>query len=230
MILLVGLGNPGKEYAQTRHNVGFKFLEHLDKVWSQDKQREGLVIGKAKYRLNFKRLYEEKNSSFKAREYELDFEKENSDFSSHVHVGLLEPLNFMNKSGEVVKKIIEGFRNDFHPDHEMLIIHDEMDLPLGEAKLSFGRGSARHKGVESIFASLGTREFSRLRVGISRAEGIREAKDYVLSEFNKEELSRLEGVLDRARQKVEEWVINTAKYSHGKINGKTKKKAMDYCP
>lgn len=211
MILLVGLGNPGEEYAESRHNIGFKVIDHLDKYWSEDNQSKELFTGKAKYLFDFKRLYEEKTPSFKAIEYELDLEKENSDFFAHQHVGLLQPLSFMNKSGEVVKKVIEGFGPKFHIDREILIIHDEWDLPLGEMKLSFGRGSARHKGVESIFMSLGTQEFSRLRVGIGRAEGAREAKDYVLSEFNKDDLSRLEGVLDKARQKVAEWVMNAGR-------------------
>lgn len=211
MILLVGLGNPGNEYAQTRHNIGFRVINNLDKLWSQKNQPKERVLGKAKYLFSFKRLYEEKNSSFKAIEYELDLEKENSDFYSHLHIGLLEPLSFMNKSGEVVKKVIEGFNTDFHPDHEMLVIHDEKDLLLGETKLSFGRGSARHKGIESIFNHLGTRKFYRLRLGIGSPQGLKDSKDYVLSEFNKEEKRALDAVYDKAVQKVEEWIINAAR-------------------
>jgi len=211
MILLVGLGNPGEEYAKDRHNIGFRFVDHLDKYWSKDSQPIELNMGKAKYLLNFKRLYEEKTSSFKAREYELDLEKETAAFFSHIHIGLLQPLLFMNKSGEVVQKVIEGFRTDFHPEHDMLVIHDDLDLPLGETKLSFGRGSAGHKGVESIFESLGTQEFSRLRVGVGRPEGIKEAEDYVLSEFNKDEQAVLNEVLNQAELRIDEWLINAAK-------------------
>lgn len=133
--LIVGLGNPGEEYKNTRHSVGRILLEHFRKSvdfpdWQENKYAQALCAsGK--------------------------IEKEKVD--------LILPETFMNKSGKSVSFL--STKNKIKPEN-IIVVYDDLDLPLGKFKISFNRGSGGHKGIESVARSLKTKEFARLRVGI----------------------------------------------------------------
>ena len=131
--LVIGLGNPGKEYEKTHHNVGFLLLDHLTKTIENPK-----FSGSAEY------ASDEKTR----RILNLKFSK--SDV-------------YMNHSGEYVKKNIKKY--GVKPE-ELLIAHDDSDIFLGDFKISFDRGAAGHKGIESIISQLKTKKFWRIRIGI----------------------------------------------------------------
>lgn len=162
---IVGLGNPGPDYAHTRHNIGamvaaaFAAKHHL----SCDREKFKSLFGKG-------------------------------------HVGQQEaivfmPQTFMNLSGQSV----QGWWNFYHwTGDEMVVVHDELDLPLGRIKFAFGRGAAGHNGVKSIIDSVGTQGFYRLRVGIGRPTGQKPVADYVLERFAQADHAELEQTIDRA--------------------------------
>lgn len=154
--LIVGLGNPGERYARTRHNVGFQALDHLAK----------------RHRLPFR----------KAR---LQGLLASGEIESH-QVVLLKPLTYVNRSGDVVAPLFQGYGL---PLDRLLVIYDDLDLPLGRTRIRERGSAGGHKGMASIIDLLGT-EVPRLRVGIGRKE--EEPKDYVLSPFTEEERAIME--------------------------------------
>lgn len=158
MKLIVGLGNPGKRYQHTRHNLGFETLDYLAI------QLE--IIGWQK-KEQFSALIAEKN------------------FNGQKII-LAKPQNFMNNSGLAVKAIIDYYQI---PVSDLIVIHDDLDLPLGEFKIQTARGSAGHKGVQSIIDVLKTNDFTRVRVGISPLpiEHEIEADEFVLQKFTANE-------------------------------------------
>jgi PTH1 family peptidyl-tRNA hydrolase len=153
MKLIVGLGNPGKEYSRNRHNAGFIIV---DEIASKNS------------------LPWENSSKFDA---DVDISK---DFI------LAKPQTFMNKSGEAVSKILNFYKIDLK---DLYVIHDDVDLPFGEVKKQLGAGSAGHKGVESIIEKVGTQDFWRIRIGIGRPSDNTPVEDWVLRDFNSEELT-----------------------------------------
>jgi PTH1 family peptidyl-tRNA hydrolase len=164
-VLIVGLGNPGKEYKYTRHNAGFLVIDKLAKTL------------KCKFSLlKFDGMIAE--CPFKNRE-----------------VILLKPLTYMNLSGNSVKPALKNYKI---PLENLLVIHDEIDLPLGKLKFKWNGGST-HKGILSIVNSLKTNAFSRLRIGISTPDMRKYVrKDFVLNEFTPSELEILNEVIDIA--------------------------------
>ncbi len=153
MILIVGLGNPGEEYKGTRHNVGREIVEALAKSSSfkVPKPAEWAGIPAAKSGLG--NFHFEKKWNAYVSEGKISREK----------VVLLLPETFMNRSGNAVAPIARFYK--IKPK-DIYIIHDDADLPLGRAKLSFGKHSAGHKGVESVIRNLKTIKFWRFRIGI----------------------------------------------------------------
>lgn len=166
MKLIIGLGNPGKEYERTRHNLGWRVIDSLAKE------------------LNLENFKEEKK--FKA------FLAKNNDLI------LAKPLTFMNQSGESLKAIASYYKID---PSNILVIHDEIDLPLGEIRFQEGKNSAGHKGVESIITHLQTKYFKRLRIGIKSEDNI-DVEDFVLKNFNQEEEKIIEKVIEKAVQEI----------------------------
>ena len=137
MKLIIGLGNPGKEYEKTRHNVGFAVVDTLAKE-----------LGFSNWKTE-KRLESEVCRGFIA--------------SCCEDVILAKPQTFMNKSGDSIKKLTTYY---LLLTTDLLVVHDDLDLPLGTLRLSHGSGAAGHKGVQSIIDALGTKDFWRLRVGV----------------------------------------------------------------
>jgi PTH1 family peptidyl-tRNA hydrolase len=168
--LIVGLGNPGAEYAETRHNAGFWFCERLGHELKTSFGRESRYHGwVANARL--------------------------SDVNGGIW--LLMPATFMNDSGRAVLALAHFYR--ILPD-EILVVHDELDLPPGRAQLRLGGGLGGHNGLKSIASHLGTQDFWRLRVGIGHPGDRNEVVDYVLKPPRKEEREEIDATLDRALQ------------------------------
>ena len=173
--IVVGLGNPGEEYIETRHNMGRMVLDAFVKKndwseWKMDKKTNSLVsdgkIGKSK-------------------------------------VLLLKPETFMNKSGEAVKSLVKTKK----AAETLVVIHDDLDLPLGKVKISFNKSSGGHKGVESIMRAIKTEGFIRLRLGISgetaggkikKPQGEEKVIDAILGDFKKTESDELKKVIKKS--------------------------------
>lgn len=170
MWAVVGLGNPGRRYSGTRHNVGFTFIKKTAKEW------------KVKLR---KKIFFSKAGEVKRKE-----EK----------ILLALPQTYMNKSGLTVKKIMEG--RDIKPEH-LVVVYDDLDIPLGEIRIRKRGGPGTHKGMSSIVEEIRTEEFLRIRVGLGPLPGGENAVNYVLSSFDKAEESRLEEGLRKARKALE---------------------------
>ena len=162
--LIVGLGNPGSEHSQNRHNVGFQVVE---RVASQ-------------YRLAFDRL------EFKGLLARGEVEGE--------PVILLKPLSYMNRSGGVVKPVTSRYKVRMD---DLLMIYDDLDLPLGKIRIRARGGSAGHRGMESVISSLGTDRLARLRIGIGRSTG-EPPEEYVLRDFTLEESITMETAYEKA--------------------------------
>jgi len=154
MFLIVGLGNPGKEYENTRHNVGFRVIESLAEIL-------GIQL---------------KSIKCKAR---IGVGRKDGD-----PIVLAQPLTFVNLSGPSVERLVNLYEV---PLENLLVIHDDLDLPLGVVRLRAKGSSGGHKGVDSIISRLASDEFGRLRIGIGRPPGRQDPADFVLRGFSKEE-------------------------------------------
>ena len=162
MKLIVGLGNPGREYENTRHNMGFMMID-------QFATNLGVKIDSKK----FNGLY---------TETVINGEK----------VILLKPQSYINLSGEVIRKYVDYFKIKLE---DILIIHDDLDLPVGTFKLKQKGSSGGHNGLKNIELHLGTQEYKRIKIGISNNKLI-DTKDYVLGKISKEENKLLNNVKD----------------------------------
>ena len=177
MKIIVGLGNPGKQYEKTRHNLGFIIADALREIWKFENWRE-----------------DKKNNSLVA-EGKVGKEK----------IYLLKPQTFMNASGSAIAKFI-SYHKKISSDN-ILVIHDELDLPWKKIKIENGRGSAGHKGVQSIIESLDTKDFSRMRVGIKQeSTKTIKAENFVLDKLSDGELGVLPDIISEAKTKAEEFI------------------------
>lgn len=161
--LVVGLGNPGKEYINTRHNIGFECLEDF-----LDNQTEGDFSGW------------QDRKSLKCIEA--------SGNSGDNRVILIKPTTFMNLSGEAVKLVMAYYKI---PIDKVLVVHDELDIDFGHLRLSVGGRSAGHNGIESIIDAIGE-DFARVRIGIGPKDPPQiDSSDFVLARFQKPELEKM---------------------------------------
>ena len=159
--LIVGLGNPGTKYAQTRHNVGFDLLDILAKRWQislSDSPGERL-----RQRKQFQGIYGEGFGSHNAK------------------VRLLKPQTFMNLSGQSVRATIDWFKL---PPESVLVVYDDLDLPLGKIRLRMSGSAGGHNGMKSIISHLGTQNFPRVRIGIGKSAGEKDTISHVLGKFS----------------------------------------------
>ncbi len=187
MILVAGLGNPGKGYSSSRHNVGFMVVDELAK-------RLGAFLKKGFRSLYAQTLLEEKK------------------------LILLKPETYMNRSGEAVSDVIEFFKI---PLKDVIVAHDEMDLPLGNIKVKVGGGSAGHNGIQSIISCLGDSGFIRIRVGIGKPDQQTEVVGHVLSKFDKGEKRIIEDMVIRAADAVLEIALHGVESTMNKFNRKS---------
>jgi len=172
--LVVGLGNPGAEYAATRHNAGFWLAELLAQRLQVDLRRESRYHG---------------------------FVGQARQAGAEGGLWFLEPQTFMNRSGQAVVALAGFYRI---PPDQILVLHDELDLPPGTVRLKFGGGLGGHNGLKDIAAHLGTQDFWRLRIGIGHPGERDEVVGYVLKPPRREEHAEIEQALDRA---VEAWSL-----------------------
>jgi peptidyl-tRNA hydrolase, PTH1 family len=171
MRAVVGLRNPGSEYAGTRHNVGHEVVATLAERFGERFRR-----GPSRVR---------------------------GEIAQHGDVLLLIPSTFVNESGQAVSGAIAYFKV---APANLLIVHDDIDLDLGRLRLQANRGSGGHNGIRSVERSLGTREFSRLKVGVGRPPGRLDPAAYVLRPFTKAERAEMDLVVLEAADLIERWL------------------------
>jgi PTH1 family peptidyl-tRNA hydrolase len=181
MKLIVGLGNPGKKYEKTRHNLGFMALEHFLKDFALSKATSW-----------------EDSSKFKSDIAQLEWQPKHGYLEKII---LVKPKTFMNNSGLAVSILVNFYKI---PTADIWIVHDDIDLPIGNLKIRFGGASAGHRGVESIIENLGTDKFWRFRMGIGEKKELNDSRikvkdvnDFVLGIFSGAEKSRVKDVMKR---------------------------------
>jgi peptidyl-tRNA hydrolase, PTH1 family len=175
--VVVGLRNPGSDYAGTRHNIGAEVLAELAR--------------RAGERFKAKTM----RTRSEIAEIRIDGEK----------VVLAAPLSFMNESGGPVSATLRYMKADIS---DLLVIHDDIDLDFGRLKLQVGGGSGGHNGIRSLEKSLGTRDFSRLKVGVGRPPGRQDPADFVLRRFGSKERPEADLLVVDAADVVERWVVD----------------------
>ena len=168
MAIIIGLGNPGKKYTNTPHNIGFEVI---------DKFAKGNNFPEFKLSKKFNALISESNKTI-----------------------LAKPETFMNNSGKSVRAI-----TIFYKTKNIIIIHDDIDLILGDMKISKNSGSAGHKGVQSIIKELGSQDFTRIRIGIQPPKNKPgNIEKYVLQKFKKKQRELLKPVIPKALKNLYE--------------------------
>jgi PTH1 family peptidyl-tRNA hydrolase len=180
------LGNPGREYNETRHNVGFMAIDRI----CHD-------LGIRITRMQSRALVGNGN---------LDDDK----------VILAKPQTYMNLSGQAISGLVKFYKVNLE---DLLVIHDDIDLPLGALRLRPAGGSAGQKGLESTMDYLGTKDFPRMRVGVGRPPGRMAAKDYVLQNFSPGDKDTLQLITGRVSEAVQVFIKNGLEAAMNRYNG-----------
>lgn len=187
MRVIIGLGNPGPEYRQTRHNVGFWVVDTLSERW-------GIRLSRRAF-------------SSLMGDGQLKGEK----------VFLVQPETYMNRSGDAASQIQDFYRlalSDF------VVIHDDLDLPLGRVRIKRGGGGAGgNRGVASLIAAFGSKEFVRIKVGIGRPPEWQDPADFVLQPFTPQEEASILPAIDHAADAVEMWISEGVEKTMATVNG-----------
>lgn len=174
MKIIVGLGNPGKEYVNTRHNIGFMFVDEVAKTnnlsFSLDKsKRAELATGTIKGQ----------------------------------KVVLVKPITYMNLSGEALRLVMDYYKVGVE---DIIVIHDDLDLPTGKLRIRANGSSGGHNGLKSIIANIKTQEFKRIKIGIDKKGAV---IDYVLGKFSKMELDEISKVLFNASNIIDDYLSDS---------------------
>jgi PTH1 family peptidyl-tRNA hydrolase len=170
-MLIVGLGNPGKEYEWSRHNLGFMLIDKL----AHD---EGIVVGRREC------------SSLVGR-----------GVIEGTRAKLVKPQTFMNLSGHAVACLLAKIDSE-SPVDQLVVISDDLALPLGKIRIRERGSAGGHNGLKSIIASIGTNEFVRLRIGIQPEHPISDGKKFVLDSFSRSERSIVEEIIDQSAKAI----------------------------
>ncbi len=184
--LIVGLGNPGREYKENRHNVGFMLVDRL----------------MVRFNARMSRL------QAKALVASLTYEGKK--------LILAKPQTYMNLSGQSIQGLARFYKI---PLENMIVAHDDLDLPFGIIRIRPGGGPGGQKGVASTIERLGSKDFPRLRIGIGRPPGRMDPADYVLQDFASADLPLLSEILDRAADAVLTFVDEGLNPAMNKFNG-----------
>jgi peptidyl-tRNA hydrolase, PTH1 family len=187
--LVVGLGNPGREYVGNRHNVGFMVADLLA-------SRVGAKFGR------------HKRAHAEVAEGRLGF--------GGPKLIVAKPLTFMNLSGAPVAALGQFFKV---PVENVVAVHDELDVPYGQVRVKRGGGEGGHNGLRSMSKSLGSKEYARVRFGIGRPPGRQDPADFVLSDFGAAERKELDFLVDRAADVVEAVVLEGVEWAQNKYHG-----------
>lgn len=178
MYLIVGLGNPGKQYEKTRHNFGFRIIDFLTSETGWENKYDSL-------------------------------------FLKTEDTILAKPQLFMNQSGKAVAQILK-----YYPAARVIVVHDELDLPLGSLKIVKNSGAAGHNGVQSVIDEIGTKDFIRVRLGIANPEtqGNLPAEDFVLKDFSQQEEALVKETIDKAAGALETIQTEGLELAQSKFN------------
>jgi PTH1 family peptidyl-tRNA hydrolase len=184
--LLIGLGNPGREYRDTRHNVGFMLIDRLA------------------VRLNAQGMKVQSRAVVTTAAYQ------------DRKLILAKPQTYMNLSGQSAQGLLNFYKI---PMENMLVAHDDLDIPFGTIRIRPKGGPGGQGGMASTIEQLGTNGFPRLRIGIGRPPGRMDPAAYVLQNFSREEMKVLSTIVDRAADAALEFVINGLNMAMNKYNG-----------
>lgn len=188
MILIIGLGNPGKKYENTRHNVGFRVVDEFAK-------KNNFSNWKRSKKINC--LYTKESIVNK-------------------EIELVKPLTYMNDSGKAVKCVAK--KRNLSAEN-IFIVHDDIDLFLGKIRISVGKSSAGHKGVQSIIDELGTRNFVRFRIGIKPKIGKPKSPEkFVLKNFSKDEEKIIRKIIEKVVEAIEVVLIQGSQIAMTRFN------------
>lgn len=191
MIIITGLGNPGRKYAQNRHNIGFRCIDRLSLLYSipvkkaqcQSLTGQGIIDG--------------------------------------INVVLAKPTTFVNLSGHAVSALLRKHRCT---TTDLIVIHDDLDLPVGRIRIKQGGKSGGHRGINSIISSIGSDNFFRIRIGISRPEHRPDVLyeeaiiEYVLSDFSPHEERLIESSVELACEAIRVLIKNGIETAMNKYN------------
>ncbi|MFM8350196.1 MAG: aminoacyl-tRNA hydrolase [Actinomycetales bacterium] len=188
--LLAGLGNPGAEYAKTRHNVGFWLAEAVVRdcggSLGRHKRAQAMVC--------------ETRVGGQPGE----------------RIVVVEPLSFMNASGGPVKALLDFYSI---PVSNLIVAHDELDIPLASIRVKMGGGDNGHNGLRSIRSALGTGEFLRIRLGIGRPPGRQDPAEFVLKPFSADQRPEAETMVERAVGAVQMLILQGLPATQNTFNG-----------
>ena len=191
--MIAGLGNPGEEYAQTRHNAGFKAIDELARqanvtYW---KNQAGAEV-----------------ASIKVNDAEAEGGKR--------EVILVKPQSYMNTSGGPISKLCAQYKVSVE---ELLVIHDELDIPAGDVRIKVGGGHAGHNGLRSIIDKMGSRDFSRVRVGIGNPPERMPVADFVLKQLRSREAEDFDETTARAAEAAATALTRGVIFARDHVNG-----------
>ena len=191
--MVAGLGNPGDEYADTRHNAGFKAIDELARQANVTYWKNQLGAEVASIQV-----------------HDPDAE------GGRREVLLVKPQSYMNTSGGPISKLCA--QHKISAD-ELLVIHDELDIPEGDVRVKVGGGHAGHNGLRSIIDKMGSRDFSRIRVGIGNPPGRMAVADFVLKQFRPKELEAFQDTCNRAADAAGLILTQGVVYARDHVNG-----------
>jgi PTH1 family peptidyl-tRNA hydrolase len=194
--LVVALGNPGEQYAATRHNVAWRVLDELERRWTGEDR-------------SFSDRYRARRVKMKGQRVEL-----------------MRPQTYMNLSGEAVAHWLHEYEDDGEAD-DLLVLVDDVYLPVGTLRLRARGTSGGHRGLESIESALGGRDFPRLRIGVGAAESSEDLKEHVLSAFGSEEEPIVETAVQRAADAVECWASDGIETAMNRFNRRVGKEVPE---
>lgn len=184
--LLIGLGNPGREHRDNRHNAGFILIDRL-------------IV-----RLNARGLKVQSKAIVTTATYE------------DRKLILAKPQTYMNLSGQSAQGLLNFYKL---PMENMLVAHDDLDLPFGTIRIRPGGGPGGQRGMASTIERLGTKDFPRLRIGIGRPPGRMDPAAYVLQDFSRDEMKTLSEIVDRAAEAALTFVVDGLNKAMNKYNG-----------
>ena len=190
MYIIAGLGNPGKEYSGTRHNVGYDAIDCLVEKYNEKLNK-----------LKFNSVY---------CEIKINGEK----------VMLVKPVTFMNRSGIAVSEIINYFKV---PVENLIVIYDDIDIPVGTLRIRPHGSAGTHNGMKSIISLLGDDKFPRIRIGIDRNPNM-DLADYVLQRFSADERYKIDTIVKSASEAAEEIIRSNLDSAMQKYNIRTVEK------
>lgn len=172
MKCIIGLGNPGKKYDKTKHNMGFMTIDKLMDAYGQTQMKKDFEAEYCKFKVGSETVF------------------------------LVKPLTFMNDSGRAVRMIKGYFQIQ---DDEMMVIQDDLDMPIGKIRLRSKGSAGGHNGIKSIISAVGTKDFKRIKIGIQHPQR-QSVVNWVLTPFTKDDAPVAFNGIDNAAAAVEDWI------------------------